>query len=87
MEPFAGLVCRDLGVDVVRLPGAAGEVLKIQQCPDRPLWGGNGLHRKVVVRSVLLLLLLHLAYVFPVCRQVVSHSGVPIGVWGRVVRR
>ncbi|KAJ8400187.1 hypothetical protein AAFF_G00398810 [Aldrovandia affinis] len=34
MEPFAGLVRRDPGVDGVRLPGAAGEVLKIQQYAD-----------------------------------------------------
>ncbi|KAJ8358290.1 hypothetical protein AAFF_G00017070 [Aldrovandia affinis] len=34
MEPFAELVRRDPGVDGVRLPGAAGEVLKIQQYAD-----------------------------------------------------
>ncbi|KAJ8398688.1 hypothetical protein AAFF_G00418850 [Aldrovandia affinis] len=34
MEPFAELVRRDPGVDGVRLPGAAGEVLKIQQYVD-----------------------------------------------------
>ncbi|KAJ8357895.1 hypothetical protein AAFF_G00056530 [Aldrovandia affinis] len=114
MEPFAELVRRDPGVDVVRLPGAAGEVLKIQQYADdttlfvssvrslgriralTDLFGaGTGsrvnmantaqnwearlaLVRSrlgvwsrrqlsvVVVRSVLLPLLLHLAYVFPV---------------------
>ncbi|KAJ8391034.1 hypothetical protein AAFF_G00096550 [Aldrovandia affinis] len=90
MEPFAELVRRDPGVDGVRLPGAAGEVLKIQQyvddttlfvsaCPvagshpgpDRPLGRGTGSRlsltgKVIVVRSVLLPLLLHLAYVFPV---------------------
>ncbi|KAJ8358476.1 hypothetical protein AAFF_G00436960 [Aldrovandia affinis] len=34
MEPFAELVRRDPGVDGVRLPGASGEVLKIQQYAD-----------------------------------------------------
>ncbi|KAJ8361718.1 hypothetical protein AAFF_G00429600 [Aldrovandia affinis] len=34
MEPFAELVRRDPGVDGVRLPGAAGVVLKIQQYAD-----------------------------------------------------
>ncbi|KAJ8402876.1 hypothetical protein AAFF_G00361900 [Aldrovandia affinis] len=34
MEPFAELVRRDPGVDGVRLPGVAGEVLKIQQYAD-----------------------------------------------------
>ncbi|KAJ8351007.1 hypothetical protein AAFF_G00165500, partial [Aldrovandia affinis] len=34
MEPFAELVRRDPGVDGVRLPGASGEVLKIQQYTD-----------------------------------------------------
>ncbi|KAJ8405658.1 hypothetical protein AAFF_G00316380 [Aldrovandia affinis] len=34
MEPFAGLVHRDPGVNGVRLPGAVGEVLKIQQYAD-----------------------------------------------------
>ncbi|KAJ8412756.1 hypothetical protein AAFF_G00117070 [Aldrovandia affinis] len=35
MEPFAELVRRDPGVDGVRVPGAAGEVLKIQQYAGR----------------------------------------------------
>ncbi|KAJ8347510.1 hypothetical protein AAFF_G00190900 [Aldrovandia affinis] len=34
MKPFAELVRRDPGVDGVRLPGASGEVLKIQQYAD-----------------------------------------------------
>ncbi|KAJ8393316.1 hypothetical protein AAFF_G00062170 [Aldrovandia affinis] len=34
MEPFAGLVRWDPGVDGVRLPGVAGEALKIQQYAD-----------------------------------------------------
>ncbi|KAJ8361844.1 hypothetical protein AAFF_G00417310 [Aldrovandia affinis] len=34
MEPFAELVRRDPGVDGVRLPGASGRVLKIQQYAD-----------------------------------------------------
>ncbi|KAJ8405608.1 hypothetical protein AAFF_G00315880 [Aldrovandia affinis] len=120
MEPFTGLVRRDPGVDGVRLLGAAGEILKIQQYADdttlfvssvrslgriralTDLFGagtgsrvnmanGSGaknweahlalVHSRmgvwsrqrlsltgkvVVVRSVLLPLLLHLAYVFPV---------------------
>ncbi|KAJ8362199.1 hypothetical protein AAFF_G00390680 [Aldrovandia affinis] len=111
MEPFAGLVCQDPGVDDVRLPGAAGVILKIQQYADdtmlfglsvrslgriRPTFLGQerapdvaqnwearvGLvcsrlgvwsrwrllltGKVVVIRSVLLLLLLDLAYVFPV---------------------
>ncbi|KAJ8361845.1 hypothetical protein AAFF_G00417320 [Aldrovandia affinis] len=119
MEPFAELVRRDPGVDGVRLPGASGEVLKIQQYADDTtlfvssarslgriraltdlfgadlgrrffarnsavlnwearlnlvrtrlgVWTRRQLSltgRVVVVRSVLLPLLIHLAYVFPV---------------------
>ncbi|KAJ8400326.1 hypothetical protein AAFF_G00397090 [Aldrovandia affinis] len=41
MEPFAGLVRWDLGVDGVRLPGAADEVLKIQQYADAVCHSGG----------------------------------------------
>ncbi|KAJ8355177.1 hypothetical protein AAFF_G00088920 [Aldrovandia affinis] len=102
MEPFAELVRRDPGVDGVRLPGAAGEVLKIQQYADdttlfvssvrslgrirtlTDLFGAGTGSRVNMAKSsvlfcgswtedigdsggsVLLPLLLHLAYVFPV---------------------
>ncbi|KAJ8355075.1 hypothetical protein AAFF_G00101520 [Aldrovandia affinis] len=80
MEPFAELVRRDPGVDGVRLPGA-GVVLKIQHAAQNwearlalvrsrlGVWSRRQLSltgKVVVVRSVLLPLLLHLAYVFPV---------------------
>ncbi|KAJ8412740.1 hypothetical protein AAFF_G00116910 [Aldrovandia affinis] len=82
MEPFAGLVRRDPGVDGVRLPGAAvGELRQspayeavarfIRQCPPSVSRVEALDHRALYARLA--------------CRQVVSPSGVPVGVrWGRV---